>query len=141
MNNDLAAVMDTEELQGIAQKNRLKNLVIKKASLIVFWLIEMALIVTFGIFSFNNPDKQAWYAVSSDGVKVLYETEPTFAEYGQSFSNLENSHSRFLVWFRWGFFLMLSILALAIFAGFSEKFKFLKSAMTYIFFALCFCIA
>ena len=70
--------------------------------------------VYLGIFSFKNPDQEAWYGQAS-GVSTLYNTK----EIGLAASALEltNIHDKFHTWFLWGFIVLLMVVVFYIVIG------------------------
>ena len=74
------------------------------AALPVIWLVYL------GIYSFNNPDKPAWYGLI-DGKPSLFANQEEAT--ASNATELTNIHERFVAWFTWGFFQSLAPLLLA----------------------------
>ena len=67
---------------------------------------QVTLIVYLGIFAFNNPDKEAWYGVDSNGDGKLFEQESDATITGDT--DLKDVHGLFRLWFLWGFITALA---------------------------------
>ena len=72
---------------------------------------QITLIVYLGIFTFNNPDMEAWYGVDAEGKGKLFEKEADATVTGDT--ELEDIHGKFILWFLWGFIMALAPCAAA----------------------------
>lgn len=70
--------------------------------------------VYLGIYSFNNPDNEAWMGVVS-GEETLF-ADKAAAE-AASASDIVDIHNRFVIWFLWGFIQILAPIGAALLAG------------------------
>jgi len=74
-------------------------------------VVPIVFLVYLGIYAFNNPDQDAWYGLVKTE-QTLFTTEDAGKMVGAE--NLVNIHSRFVVWFLWGFIQMLAPITLPI---------------------------
>lgn len=72
---------------------------------------QVTLIVYLGIFAFNNPDKETWYGVDSNGDGKLFAQESDATITGDT--ELKDVHGLFRIWFMWGFITALAPCAAA----------------------------
>ena len=72
-------------------------------------------LVYLGIFSFKNPDQEAWYGLAPGGVNALFNTQE--AGTAALATELINIHKRFYIWFLWGFIVMLTVVIFYIVIG------------------------
>jgi len=66
----------------------------------------VVLTVYFGIYSFNNPDKDVWYGTDALSQPALYASLES-AKAAKA-TDVVDMHHRFYVWFLWGFIQMLA---------------------------------
>ena len=83
-----------------------------------FAAAAIALVVFLGKYSFNNPDADAWYGVTTNAVTGIT-TEGLFTSEiaAGTATELDDVHSHFVVWFLWGFIQSLAPCGIAIVAG------------------------
>ena len=62
-------------------------------------IAPIVFVVYLGVYSFNNPDNEAWLGVTPAGEYELYKDEAS----GAGSTDLVDIHSRFVIWFTWGF--------------------------------------
>ena len=71
-------------------------------------------LVYLGIFAFNNPNPEAWYATKGTD-ESLFKDEAAATAAG--YSDLDNVHGHFVTWFLWGFLNAVIPMGLALIAG------------------------
>ena len=69
--------------------------------------LPIVFFVYLGIYSFNNPDQEAWLGAGADGKEALFADEAA-GTLGKA-TDLVDIHARFITWFMWGF--MQSVVA------------------------------
>ena len=69
--------------------------------------MQIALIIYLGIYAFNNPDNEAWYGTDSKHNGQLFAREAD-ALSAQA-TEVVDIHAKFVLWFRWGFFMIISM--------------------------------
>ena len=63
--------------------------------------LPIVFLVYLGIYSFNNPDSEAWLGTGVDGKHALFATETKGMT--AKATDMVDIHARFIIWFTWGF--------------------------------------
>ena len=91
--------LDTQEQSGP------KHGVLATCGVLILSLIgfaaPMVFIIYMGLYTFSNPDKEAWVGLDTKGKQTMYPDQ--IAGIDARATELINIHETFYVWLLWGF--------------------------------------
>ena len=68
---------------------------------LIGFAVPTVYIIYMGLYTFSNPDKEAWVGIDTKGKQMLYPDQETGTK--ARASELVDIHKNFFIWFLWGF--------------------------------------